>query len=138
MSTSFSIEKNCVFTAEHFGVVFFFCSPESFFSQFQQFRFRRLKVFLVNFFFSNANMCHCNQQGSRIKDQGLNGQRKRVRLEKRSPFSAYSRPKRQQTVEYQRKYCKKMQTEREKQKSSTSTGDPLQRVGSELKKRKPG
>ena len=30
----------------------------------------------------------------------------------------------------------KMQTKREKQKSSTPTGDPLQRVGSELKKRK--
>ena len=55
---------------------------------------------------------------------------------KKSPFSAYSRPKRQQAVENQRKYCKKMQTKREKQKSSTLTGDPLQRVGSELKKRK--
>ena len=53
---------------------------------------------------------------SRIKDQGSNGRRKRFRLERKSPFSAYSRPQGQQAVEYQRKYCRKMQTKKEKQK----------------------
>ena len=75
------------------------------------------------------------EQGSRINDRMVIENALDV---KKSPFSAYSRPKRQQAVEYQWKYCKKMQTKREKQKSSTPTGDPLQRVGSELKKRKPG
>ena len=63
-------------------------------------------------------LARIKDQGSRIKDRMV--VENALGFERKSPFSAYSRPYGQQAVEYQRKYCRKMETNREKQKKQHS------------------